>query len=409
MQSPYSYQLSSPPHPDLYLSIVIPCLNEKNLSRTLDSLYANEHGPGSVEVFIILNHGSQAAEKVKEQNEQTSREAFDWIKRHSRKDHTYWLIKAYGLPHKKAGVGMARKIGMDLAYTRMNQVAVDGVICNLDADCEVSLQYCKHIMATFKSNPSLNGASIFFEHRYDVVQNQSSIIQYELHLRLFVEALRECGFPFAFQTVGSSMACRKTAYLKQGGMSYRKAGEDFYFIQKLLRLGHYQDLVAAKVYPSSRVSDRVPFGTGKAMQDLRSGGRQLTYSLDNYQCLASIFHQLSDLYHLGFDRWVYKQDARYQDTYASIGLSRIVEDAMRNTGNYKAFRKRFCSNFDGFKVMKLLHYGRDHYWPSVPVLTVASQFLGLTGDAEDMLSVLRISQSNRPYYLDADLNAGPVE
>jgi hypothetical protein len=64
-----------------------------------------------------------------------------------------------------------------------------------------------------------------------------AITSYELHLRYLVHAMRWAGHPFAYQTVGSSMAVRRKAYLSLGGMNTRQAGEDFYFLQKFIEVG----------------------------------------------------------------------------------------------------------------------------------------------------------------------------
>jgi len=42
-------------------------------------------------------------------------------------------------------------------------------------------------------------------------------------------------------------------------MNRKQAGEDFYFIQKLMPLGGYFALNSTAIYPSPRESSRVPF------------------------------------------------------------------------------------------------------------------------------------------------------
>ena len=39
------------------------------------------------------------------------------------------------------------------------------------------------------------------------------------------------------------MAVRADAYLRQGGMNRRKAGEDFYFLNKFMVLGGYGEML----------------------------------------------------------------------------------------------------------------------------------------------------------------------
>ena len=43
------------------------------------------------------------------------------------------------------------------------------------------------------------------------------------------------GYPDSIYTIGSAFAVRAEAYMKQGGMNRRQAGEDFYFLYKLTK------------------------------------------------------------------------------------------------------------------------------------------------------------------------------
>ena len=63
-------------------------------------------------------------------------------------------------------------------------------------------------------------------------------------------------------TIGSAFAVTANAYIKRGGMTRSQAGEDFYFLQTLAQIGTVGEITTTKVYPSARLSDRIPFGTG---------------------------------------------------------------------------------------------------------------------------------------------------
>ena len=84
----------------------------------------------------------------------------------------------------------------------------------------------------------MQAASIYYEHPVAGLAFSENLYEgianYELHLRYYVWALRSIKFPYAFQTVGSSMLCRASSYVRYGGMNRRKAGEDFYFLQKII-------------------------------------------------------------------------------------------------------------------------------------------------------------------------------
>ena len=67
------------------------------------------------------------------------------------------------------------------------------------------------------------------------------------------------------------------------------AGEDFYLLQQLSKTGCKIEMIEeAFVFPSDRVSDRVPFGTGKAVRDIVESGRWLTYDDRCYRDLGQL-------------------------------------------------------------------------------------------------------------------------
>ena len=73
--------------------------------------------------------------------------------------------------------------------------------------------------------------------------------------------MKYSNLPYSFHTIGSAFALTASAYTRQGGMNRRKAGEDFYFINKLIKGEIFGEINDTKVIPSPRISDRVPFGT----------------------------------------------------------------------------------------------------------------------------------------------------
>ena len=159
---------------------------------------------------------------------------------------------------------------MDLALERFKKIGYNGIIAGLDADTTVAENYLYEINHFF-INTNNQAASIHFEHPingYDYNQfNYEQIIYYELHLRYYKNALQYLELPFAFHTIGSAFALTAKAYARQGGMNRRKAGEDFYFINKLIKGEKFGEINKTMVVPSPRISERVPFGTGRAILD----------------------------------------------------------------------------------------------------------------------------------------------
>ena len=117
---------------------------------------------------------------------------------------------------KHKGVGLARKYLMDTAFLKHHISGEYGIISNLDADTLVDNNYISSILSVFKEDKILEAISISFCHRLEeyALETNSAIINYELHLRYFINMQRICSLPYAYQTVGSAMAVRADAYAK---------------------------------------------------------------------------------------------------------------------------------------------------------------------------------------------------
>ena len=142
---------------------------------------------------------------------------------------SFHCIANLKVPGKLSGPGYARKIGMDEAVRRFHQIDnQNGIIVSLDADSLVQENYFTSIWEFWNQHKKVNGVSIQFEHPLDGDMDEKiyhGIINYELHLRYYINAQRFCLFPYAYQTIGSCFAVSASAYAKQGGMNKRKAGD----------------------------------------------------------------------------------------------------------------------------------------------------------------------------------------
>lgn len=352
-------QIAEAPDPHLGLVTVIPCFNEPDLVRSLESLRRCGATECSVEVIVVINSPEGAEPAVLEQNERSFREGTDWAEKHQSSRFRVHLLDCKGLPRKSAGVGLARKIGMDEALRRFTElIRPNGIILCFDADCECDPNYFRAVEHAFHSLPGASGSSIYFEHPLDGPEPDlnEAVTHYELHLRYYVEALRRARFPYAFHTVGSSMAVRADAYFKQGGMNKRQAGEDFYFLHKIIPLGGFVEINRTRVIPSPRPSERVPFGTGRAVRGFLVTGHLETYPLQAFDDLQLLFERVSELR---------QNDIRaalappLQSFLESQRFDQALNELRSNTRSLPAFEKRFFGWFDGFRVMKYIHHARD--------------------------------------------------
>ena len=398
-------QLTGKPDAGLGIIVVIPCFNEPDLVSSLQSIASCETPSCHVEVITVINCGEHHADPIKKQNQLTLEEAQRWSKNQDQSRISFHFIHLDNLPKKHAGVGLARKIGMDEAVARFDKMGKDGIIVCFDADSLCDSNYLIEIEKHFEKFPKAPGCSIRFEHPLSGAESDviyQGIAQYELHLRYYNQALRFCNLPYAFHTVGSSMAVRSSAYQKQGGMNKRQAGEDFYFLHKIIRLGNFTELNSTRVIPSPRISDRVPFGTGKAIGDYVSDSREVleTYNFKSFVLIREFVAELPQLYELDpvqlpllqFSSTEAKVLLRF---FESENLLSDLREIRKNSPTEAAFVKRFWNWFDAFRVLKLVHFLRDELYPNQPVTEATLSLLRASGittsgaSATDLLLLFR--------------------
>lgn len=392
---------ASPLRADTKMIIVIPCYDEPDLLTTLRSLASCDSPRNPVEVMVIVNEPQNAPAVIRQSNERTVQEAKAWIAQYQG-PLSFSILYANDLPPKHAGVGLARKIGMDEALHRFAAIHYDGWIVCLDADCEVATNYLTVLEEVFlREEPQ--SATIYFEHRLSAVADpelRSGIIHYELFLRYYVNALRHAEFPYAMHTVGSSMAVRAELYARVGGMNRRKAGEDFYFLHKVAPHGKLREITETTVYPSARVSQRVPFGTGRAqaewLQQIEE--RRYTYHPAIFEELKTFFYFVAQQYAMT-EEAIIRQVAQlpkpihlFLEKHQYVRQVKVIK---ATTTQPVAYMRKIFAWFDGFMVLKYVHYAREHGYVSVPLLQAGKELLRKTDYSVNAASAEELLMSYR--------------
>lgn len=392
------------PDPKTRIIVVVPSYNEPAVTRLLDSLINCLEPECGVEMIVVINAPENASRDITDNNLKTFTAIEDWKSKHK---ESFFRLHNIILPANSIpgwGVGLARKTGMDEAVRRFDLTGMsDGVILNVDADCTVAANYFQSVENELLKLPSHKACSIRFEHPLsgeeyagDVYRN---IILYELHLRYYFQALAHTGYPYVFHTVGSAMAIKALPYIKAGGMNRKQAGEDFYFIQKVVSEGYFS-LNSTAVYPSPRISDRVPFGTGATMGKLSQGSdsEYLTYNFQAFDELKFFFGLIGSMHSMNegeFHEVYYSLPAGVR-SYLDLNewMDRIKE-IKTNTTNLSSFKKRFFAWFNMFRIVKYLNFVHSGYLQKLPVETAASELLDKKGikispiSAEDLLLCYR--------------------
>ena len=278
------------------LALVIPaCAEYPDILDTFDSIersikraYGESGRTPNAEgctVICIVNNHTNASSEIKENNRTL-------IKAAVQRGITVLdaCSKGYELSEKE-GVGTARRIGMDYALKNGAEV-----IACMDADTLVSSEYvcalydfrlqCADILAKGKFPPA--GAITGFTHQKAPDSDiQKAIDSYEFFIKEHSARLFKTKTPFYPYALGPSIVCSAWGYAASGGMPKLLSGEDFYFLQSLIKLNIQHAATAGQstaaaagqtdappfvfpelnctVHPQARLSQRTLFGTGQKL------------------------------------------------------------------------------------------------------------------------------------------------
>jgi hypothetical protein len=395
----------SKPVKGLKYIVVIPAYLETRLEESLVSLFNVSRPSEPVEVLVVINWPEDESQENIQSSHQNYISAKNWSEVHSSDQFRFHVVEVPLIPRKKAGVGFARKTGMDEAVRRfLSAGQKDGIIVSFDADTKCDQNYLISLENHFLSNQSTDGCSVYFEHPLEGTEYPAevykAITQYELHMRYYLHAVKYSGFPNAFYTVGSAFAVRAMSYCRQGGMNGRQAGEDFYFLQKFFDLGNFSDLLATKVCPSPRPSLRVPFGTGKAIVQILSSEESLrSYNPEIFEMLKAFFAGVPDFYEqlsACGEADLSKFHPCLLGFLESNKFSEELKLIFENSGSLPAFTKRFFRYFNMFRILKFARHARNTF-PDLPVVSCAEKIMQKTGmdhsqemNARQMLEIFRI-------------------
>ena len=290
----------------------------------------------------------------------------------------------------KQGVGLARKIGADiaLACVVLGVIRSHWIHCT-DADVHLPLDYFEQSdRAASSQDRTDTTAWIYrFHHRLEgSARQRRAIADYEASLRYYVLGLRFSESPYAFHSIGSTLAIRADAYAQVRGFPRRNAAEDFYLLNKLAKVGSIRALGGDPIELSGRTSDRVPFGTGPAIgRAVAVNGPDSTLQTYDPRAFAYLRGWIRALDFLGEpERRGDPLEQLERSTEQAIGEAtdlnpeRLIS-ALHATGSlrnaehiashspHENLRRKLHEAFDGYRTMKLIHALRDGGLPNLPL------------------------------------------
>ncbi len=281
---------------------------------------------------------------------------------------------------EKQGVGQARKIGCDLALELFNRRQIEMVGMDVtDADAELPADYwagdfLQSAFAGLRKQRPVVGLHAF-THRA-VPGHERAIQEYETFLQYYVDGLTYADSAYAFQTVGSTLRLGFEAYAEVRGFPDREAGEDFYLLNKLAKVGgvfHSRKTISL----SGRPSWRVPFGTGQQVNRLSelygAGSDYLVYD-------PRVFENLKKWNRLLREWAETPDDAIWRDQLGELACVAETLGAAESMAAAKKGRKDAQSRalhlqewFDAFRTLKFVHLVTGSLYPKIPLQEVQRQ------------------------------------
>jgi hypothetical protein len=286
---------------------------------------------------------------------------------------------------RDGGVGLARKIGFDRAL-ELFDYEKEGVklLFSLDADTLVKDNYLSAVRNYFEKTGT-RAAVLSFEHQKAMErEGQEAICCYEMYLRSYVFGLKYAGSRYAHHSVGSIIACTAQGYAEVRGMNRRKAGEDFYFLNKLAKVGTIGLATTTRVYPSSRSSNRVPFGTGKRVEGFMNGtsNEYLTYDPKAFLVLKEWLNFMSSGETKDMEEILSKAKEIHvllETFLREHHFDEVWPRLVKNGKTPDVLSGHFHAWFDGFKQFKLIRYLTRNSYRAVNMFDAIEKFLEMMG------------------------------
>lgn len=280
---------------------------------------------------------------------------------------------------RRQGVGLARKIGADIGCALIAQGAVRSPWLHFtDADVQLPRNYA--------SEPRAKPGCLVMPFRHIAPSCLAPRAErYELHLRYYVDRLRYAGSPYAFHTIGSTIAIHAGVYAKVRGVPKRNAGEDFHLLNKAAKTAPVRVPPEPEIRIRARLSSRTPFGTGptlRAMHDVQSFP---SYAHESFGLLREA---------IAFIDSGTPVQSRTQALLEELGFFRMFAKAQAGHKHSHTLRKALHQWFDALRTLRFIHLARRHH----PDRPLAPMLDGLFGKTDHLALLKQRERQARPTF-----------
>ncbi|MDR1793204.1 MAG: hypothetical protein LBR36_07190 [Bacteroidales bacterium] len=339
--------------------IAIPAMNEMDfLPHTLKCI-AEQKCMYPIEVYVCVNQPNNFWEQENNRNIcLNNAKTISYLKEY--KQLNINIIdkssKGEGWKDKKHGVGIARKT---LTDNILQSATDDDIFISMDSDTLFEPQYCQSVADNLALHNIAVGIAVPYLHQFS--DNQvinRAILNYEIYLRYYNLNLLRIQSPYAFTALGAAIVCKIKALRNINGFTTQPSGEDFYFLQKLRKHGKILLFNELKVYPSSRSSDRTPFGTGKYIENelnKLSNEHYPLFSHTDFDCILQTYAQIPTIFTQNIDN----EFITFLKTIFSP--HDLWSPLRKNFKTLSAFEKAFHCKADALRIFQFLRSQHQQY------------------------------------------------
>ena len=265
------------------------------------------------------------------------------------------------IPAQK-GVGLARKIAADVALKLISTGTVKQPwIFSTDADVRLPHNYFSSVDDQEAEN--ISALCLPFEH---VIKDQPWSLQqqlYDFKLYYYQAGIRLTQAKYDYIPLGSTLIVAATAYAQVRGFPPRNGAEDFYILNKLAKLGNIFQPVQPTIKIQSRLSERVPFGTGPAVQSLLQ--QPDAKKLDQYYH-PHCFIQLKQWVQFLQSFWTHKEAPTADqpilcDLFTYFGMRQVLEKSLPHIRTEARWFQFVHEWLDAFRLLKSVHFLSERF------------------------------------------------
>ncbi len=360
--------------------LVIPCFDERN--EFFERLIRQPLWRQDLLVVVVVNQPENSAVCANNQALLEYFQRFDLLASHDnlslyRHEHSCFLIVSRHEPGRQIpvsqGVGLARKIGFDIAVQLYSDGYLDTPwIYSCDADAQLPDNY-------LSGRLEKAGAVVFdFQHGGTAadLRLQPEVVKatqlYEQAILYYQRCLQWAGSAYAFTSLGSALAVHAETYCQVRGFPRRSGGEDFYLLNKIAKIAPVSRDPSITIALTARLSDRVPFGTGPAVGrilSLSDPQQEFCYYHPNCFQTLKLFLQIADNawsdISEGAAKWP-ELPAKIAFALSALGSEQFFQHLRKQVRTEAQYRHAFRQWFDAFNTLKFIKAMQELY-PALPL------------------------------------------